>query len=108
MPEERFYQQPNLDAQQAAYRAEEERRRHNREVGMDPFNVCIHCGYKVRESQRLAMGLTACPRCGRRECKIENLDYDSSIPTNPIPTYEQAVAEDMQAQIQRRKIIGGP
>ena len=106
--ESRFQQQPNTDAQQAAYRAEEARRLQNRNVGMDPFNVCIRCGYKVRESSRRAMGMTACPRCHGHECRIENLDYDQSIPANPIPTYEQALADERNIQTKRQQIIGGP
>lgn len=108
MPESKFYHEPNPEAQQAAYRAEEQRRAMNRSVGMDPWVVCAACGWKIRESRRVALGVQACQRCGNRQCRIENMDYDSRIPVNPTPTYEQALADEQSLQAKRRQIIGGP
>ena len=92
----KFRQQPDPEAQRAAFAREEARRARNRAVGSDPVVVCVRCGWKIYESERQRLGVTRCMRCGGAECKVHALDYDLSVRAEPRPSLQQIEAEERQ------------
>ena len=56
--------------------------------------VCTSCGFKVGEAYRCEHNITACPRCGGKECVYHSLDYNLDVAANPTPTYKQALATE--------------
>jgi hypothetical protein len=63
--------------------------------------VCAACGFKVGELYRREHSITACPRCGGKECVYHALDYNLDVPSNPTPTYKQALATERANRVRR-------
>ena len=59
----------------------------------DPYLSCTRCNYTMQESIAKAAGHKCCPNCGGTEVKVQTLNYDPSIPENPLPTVREAEAQ---------------
>lgn len=84
-------------------REEDARRRAVRSQFSDSWTVCLNCRWKERTSICIAERIKVCPRCGNNQCVRETLDYDHSVPTNPLPSTE---AEIRNIERQNRRLLG--
>ena len=77
------------DEEKIAFRRELDRKRlQGRKI--DPTMRCTACGHSCRESYAKQMGYRACPNCGSTQVSISTLDYNTGIPSNPIPSVQEA------------------
>lgn len=86
------------------YHREGQRRQSIQHQFGDPWHVCVNCGWRGRKSYCIANGIRACPQCGSTKCAQQCLEYDTTIPPNPLPT---TIKEVEQIERDNRKILGG-
>lgn len=51
------------------------RARNRTALAANPVLVCANCGWKIDQNSARQQGITACAKCGSRECRVHALDY---------------------------------